>query len=204
LSVANKAFHHFQFSFPPQPELLQFPDEILEQILRKVPNQLIVGQVNTRFYEISCRVKSFKLQLHPGFRFPISFFTNRKIESVSIERLPLVDENLHGLCDEWRRVLGRIGSRVKEVRLYYTFINAKVCELLLLMPNIEVLFVERVHPFNLQLSPVFRLNLSHLRKLHISHCRIQLVEFSSKKKFFENQRSIKHFRTDWRGLVNFL
>lgn len=50
-------------------ELMQFPDEILVNILSFVPNRFEVASVCRKFYELICKIDSKKYKLNVGRRY---------------------------------------------------------------------------------------------------------------------------------------
>jgi hypothetical protein len=54
--TVNQVSFHFQIN------ILDFPDQILTEILTFIPDQFTISQVCRRFYKISCEIKSFKVK----------------------------------------------------------------------------------------------------------------------------------------------
>jgi hypothetical protein len=180
----------------------------LEQILRQAEDHFVIGQLCTRLYDISCRLKTF--ELHIGLvRFKIfdeqnlhsSFFNSRrKIESLTVIRnWRSYNDSPYVFYDQLEEVLRHIGRHVKELILDAERILTKVLQLLNLMPNLEVLSIQHMEERSIHFPLTFHLELPKLRKLAIRDCSYNILELFGRNKLCSVQcvleKSAKHQKT---------
>lgn len=162
-------------------KILQLPNEILREILSYVPNQLVVGEICTRFYEISCTLKSYQLILKiPRLqRVPNATFiddevcrsiirSDRKIESIKIffdHSRTITDHAWHNLMS----VIDVIGENIREMTIRANELSWRELRMLKLMPNLHklVIFKKYEPTFTHKISRNFCLRLHNLRELQV-------------------------------------
>jgi hypothetical protein len=201
------------------------PTEILIEILSYLPDQLTVGQTCTKFYDISCEIKKFTLQLKSSAlleddaTFESMMSSKRRIRTIFLtgkkwDYENWIDLNLQRISE----VLSHFGGEVEKMKLMDARISVGVLSLLSLMPNLHKLTLRRIKSDG-KLPDNFSLNLPNLREMRILKIPRNFFEAFNRlpadvlhkvclsipihvsngikhdDKFFENQRNIKEIHS---------
>ena len=190
-----------------------------------ISQQLIVGQVCRKFYEISCGLKSFLLTiqfLYDDSKNIISYVidddeihksivgSTRKIKTIRISGLQF----LSGSRSRLREIIESISDNVVEVHIYGMSEFLEDWELLNLMPNTKKLILVGTKFENLVFCQNFKLRLRNLVELKINNSTSNVLEVfddlpdnvleklevfsisNSSRKFFQNQNCLKEINTN--------
>ena len=168
--------------------ILQLPNEVLREILSYVPNQLVVGVVCRKFYEISCSLKAYRLYLGNDSVYNGRYFV--RVDDVecckSIMRSHRKIESLHFTSnretniqnDDWQRLLkiiAVIGLNIPKFIISSRSIGKKELLLINLMPNLEKLEITSVYE-KPDIPKNFQFQLSNLRELTVRYSSADVFE----------------------------
>jgi hypothetical protein len=202
-----------------QSHILQFPNEVLELILVQVSDPFLVAEVCKRFYEISCRMKAFKMKIDASTmladldKYESVVNSSRKIESIRIyQGVSGAKRKFHSKI--MKKILENFKADVKELEILNYFLNLEGLQLLSLMSLLQKLSLNGITAGKMKLPQSFRLRLPNLREFDISACDSTVLGFfdrlddnilrkltlnyipgSSENKHFGNQRSIVDLKT---------
>jgi hypothetical protein len=166
---------------------LQLPNEMLIEILSYVPNQLIVGQTCTRFYDVSCEVKTFTLNilLDTTGNFQGKFHAELLQDEVifnsmmNSKRRIRVFKMKHFMCD-WMaynferlpQVIEYFGNNVQELELENILVPMSELSALSFMPHIEKISLKLVSAT----LENFNVDFRKLEELEIIDCDQEVIE----------------------------
>jgi hypothetical protein len=149
-------------------------------ILVHASDQLVIGQVCKRFYNISCELESFHLTISDEWSeriwgpaddavFESILCSGRKIDSIKIAS----SGDLHS--DRLLKVLEVVGSNVKEAYIRASKASVEGFQLLNLMPNLERLEL-RIEDVSSEIPGELKLQLGRLKHLKLWYPSIKVLE----------------------------
>jgi hypothetical protein len=189
-------------------------------VLAQVSDPFPVAEVCKRFYEISCRIKAFKMKIDTRSMledldtYESAVNSSRKVESIMI-----YSENrgrkrkFHS--EEMKKLLENFREHVQELKIQHHFLRYEGFQLINSMTQVQKLKLHIIDVGKMNVPPSFRLRgLSNLRELEIYYCDEKILEIfgrldddilqkltlnyltgSSQSKYFGNQRSIVDLTT---------
>jgi hypothetical protein len=203
---------------------LDLPNEILRNILSYIPEQLVIGQTCKKFYEISCNLSDYSLELLAE---PHEFSSGTTFQEIEDE------ETFKSIINTSRRIsrlclsfdhnpvhYPRLMQIVEKLAVHLTTLdisgyNFDMQNIMLFncLPNLEFLCLDSLKCSRLSLPPNFHFDLPKLEVLNVTNCSesvfkalkylpdnvltqvfIQNVKTNSNSRFLENQSNIKSIR----------
>lgn len=158
---------------------------MLTEILKYVPDQISLGRVCKKFYEISCSIKYFQVQIEMrdriGYIHPTLVLlddekllnsmtsSKRRINYLSLRNMLHCDINLRRLCiKNFTQIAKRFGKDVKHLKIYFITFPRNYVEILNHFHNLEKIEIIRCETMTRQGEAV--LKLFKLKEVEVCLC----------------------------------